>query len=184
MRLNINNMKKIIVIIIAFLAGIQAYSQVVDLKNLVTKTPQEIVNLYPGSTLVEDAMWDYGYGKVINNNDFFIGYYLSDGEISEVENFYFTYSGFCVLSDYIEGGIKVGDSLARLQSIDFVNTLYGRGKQGNALVKVDDEFFRAYALENAYFDFEVVNGLIVRICYVTLEDCDPNNINPNSPFGN
>ena len=64
-------MKKVLLLIILLVSGIQVFAQVTDIKYLVNKTPREIVNLYPGSTLVEDAMWDYGYGKVINNNGFF-----------------------------------------------------------------------------------------------------------------
>ena len=40
---------------------------------------------------------------------------------------------FCVLSNLVEGGIKVGDSLEKLKAIDFAKTEYGRGKLGNRL---------------------------------------------------
>ena len=40
---------------------------------------------------------------------------------------------FSVLSDYIEGGVKVGDPFSRLQNMDFVHTPYGRNKSGNGL---------------------------------------------------
>ena len=44
---------------------------------------------------------------------------------------------FCVFSDYIPGGFKVGDSLTKLQSFDFVHTAYGKNQSANALKLVD-----------------------------------------------
>lgn len=173
-------MKKVLLLIILLVSGIQVFAQVTDIKYLVNKTPQEMVSLYDNSKIVTGEYYDFEIEKA----GFFIGYYSSDDSSLHVARFSFSSSAFCVFSDYIVGGIKIGDSIERLQSIDFVHTPYGRGREGNALVPSENNWFHVYEMENAYFGFKVENGYITKIYYTELEDCNPNNINPNSPFGN
>jgi hypothetical protein len=178
------SMKKIIFIFAALVTGIQAFGQVTDIKYLATKTPQEIVALYPGSTINTNARWDYDVDVLIENSDFEIGYdRLIDGTYS-INYFDFTSSLFCLFSDYIAGGIKIGDSLERLSSIDFAHTPYGRGKTENNLELVSPNLYQAYKTEGFYFYFELEDGVIAKILISTIADCNPNDINPYSPFGN
>ncbi|MBQ9184943.1 MAG: hypothetical protein IJ151_03605 [Bacteroidales bacterium] len=177
-------MKRIISIIIVLMAVIPTFAQVTDIKNLVNKTPQEIVNLYPDSSLNTDAMWDYGVNAIVNGNSFTIGYDQDPSGRYSINYFDFTSTSFCLFSDFINGGIKIGDTLARLQSIDFVHTPYGRGDNGNALTQENTNSYIVYGNEFLYINFLIGNGTIAKIYIRTLADNNPNNINPNSPFGN
>ena len=40
---------------------------------------------------------------------------------------------YCILSDIVSGGIRVGDSITKLINIDFTKCAYGRNKKSNAL---------------------------------------------------
>ena len=176
-------MKKILLFSVLLITSIFAKAQVTDIKYLVNKTPQEIVSLFPGSTLNDDAMWDYGINAIVNGNSFTIGYDQDPGGRYSINYFDFTSTSLCLFSDFIDGGIKIGDTLARLQSIDFVHTPYGRGDNGNALTRKNTNSYRAYGNEFLYINFLIENGTIAKIYIRTLVDCNPNNINPYSPFG-
>ncbi len=177
-------MKKVLLLIILLVSGIQVFAQVTDIKYLVNKTPQEVVNLYPGSTLNDDAVWDYGYNAIIDNDSFKIAYICVDNEYS-VSYLSFTSNAFCVFSDYVNGGIKIGDSYHKLSSIDFASTSYGRGRAGNRLQPCEtNDLYVAYRLEYNQFYFRIEEGIITEIIFDSLNDGDPNDINPNSPFGN
>jgi hypothetical protein len=177
-------MKKIIFIFAALVMGIQAFGQVTDIKYLATKTPQEIVNMYDNSRIITDQ-WEYDVQLAVENDDFVVGYDISENGSPSIHFFSFTSSLFCVFSDYIDGGIKIGDNLSRLQLIDFVNTPYGRGRQENALSQLNGNWLQAYSYENAgFFFFKILDGYISEIYYKVKEDCNPNDINPYSPFGN
>lgn len=102
-----------------------------------------------------------------------------------MSGFTFSSNRFCIFSDFIEGGIRIGDSLERLQSIDYVHTPYGRGRQGNALRKMSNQQYIVYSDE--YWDccFDIENGIITLIQFGSKEDSpSPDYSNPYSPFGN
>ncbi|MCR5362994.1 MAG: hypothetical protein K6E44_00285 [Bacteroidales bacterium] len=178
-------MKRILMIAVSFVAGIQAFGQAIDFKHLVTKSPQEMHALYSNSEVITD---DY-YFYELRNEDFEIGYVKVYnallGEGVEVGDFIIKTPNFCILSDYIEGGLKVGDSFERLQSFDFVNTPYGRGIPGNTLVQLDNNnLYLAYGEEYWQIYFIVKNGVITRIHFGSQQDIpSPNYSNPYSPFG-
>ena len=113
-------------------------------------------------------------------------YICLDEKTSELIGFNSTSSSFCVLSDYIRGGFKVGDSLAKLKSFDFVHSKYGKNRAGNALKLVDSneerDYYGAYQEERTNFFFVVKKGVIKEIILSTLDDeavsyygCDLNN---------
>lgn len=58
----------------------------------------------------------------------------------------------CVLSDYIEGGVKVGDDADKVLSFDFAATRYGRGKAANNCVALP----QPVATENCPYTFNYV----------------------------
>lgn len=64
----------------------------------------------------------------------------------------------------------MGDTLQKLQSYDFVNSVYGRGKSGNALTVVKAGYYVAYKEEFQFFFFQVNNGIITGIEMGTAED--------------
>ena len=176
-------MKKLGLVFIMTLLALQVKAQVVDLKNLANKTPDEIIALYGSPEQIDNGL-SYTAQKTLVYPDFMIFYNEDASGGYKLNGFTFSSNRFCIFSDYLGGGIKIGDSLERLQSIDFVHTPYGRGREGNALVPSENNWFHVYEMENAYFGFKVENGYITKIYYTELEDCNPNDINPNSPFGN
>lgn len=113
-------------------------------------------------------------------------YICLDEETSELVGFNSTSSSFCVLSDFIRGGFKVGDSLAKLKNFDFVHSKYGKNRAGNALKLIDSnkdrDYYGAYQEERKSFFFVVKKGVIKEIILSTLDDesvsyygCDLNN---------
>lgn len=81
---------------------------------------------------------------------------------------------FCVLSNIVPGGIKVGTKLSDLEKIDFVNTRYGRGKQGNALKYVQSthgnkEVYGIFYEEYQSILLYVSNGIVSSFQFITSE---------------
>lgn len=68
------------------------------------------------------------------------GIYLlkSANESYILEGFETKSPNYCFLSDVVPGGIKVGDKLIDFKDIDFVHSIYGKGKADNGL-KNDSE---------------------------------------------
>lgn len=96
---------------------------------------------------------------------------------------------FCVLSDYVPGGFKVGDSFEKLRSFDFVHSSYGKNRPGNALTLLDSsserEYYEVFGLERKFFNFCVKNGIITSVIMGTLEDETAESLNvdmTNSPW--
>lgn len=83
-------------------------------------------------------------------------------------------ANFCVLSNIVPGGIKVGTKLSDLEKIDFVNTRYGRGKQGNALKYVQSthgnkEVYGIFYEEYQSILLYVSNGIVSSFQFITSE---------------
>ena len=62
----------------------------------------------------------------------------------ELVGFNINSAKYCVLSDYVKGGFKVGDKFSKVQKFDFVHSKYGRNRPGNALKLVDSTAEREY----------------------------------------
>ena len=178
-------MKKLGLVFIMTMLALQVKAQVVDLKNLANKTPDEIIALYGSLEQIDNGL-SYTAQKTLVYPDFMIFYNEDASGAYSLDGFTFSSNRFCVFSDYIDGGIKIGDSLERLQSIDFVHTPYGRGRQGNALKQLDNH--QQYVIYgDEYWDccFDIDNGIITLIQFASKQDIPyPNYSNPNSPFGN
>ena len=101
-------------------------------------------------------------------------YVCLDETTSELVGFNTKSSAFCVLSDYIPGGFKVGDSFAKLKNFDFVHSKYGKNRSGNALKLVDSsvkrDYYAAYGQERKMFYFEVKDGVIISISLSTMDE--------------
>ena len=105
---------------------------------------------------------------------------INGGESYSLDYFCTEDSQFCVLSDYISGGIKVGDPLNKLQSYVFVNSVYGRGKPENGLLLIDSNRYAVFFDEYQRLFFTVIDNLIVKIEYSEAEDLPY----PNYDFSN
>ena len=92
---------------------------------------------------------------------------------------------FCVLSDYISGGFKVGDPVSKLKSFDFAKSKYGRDIPGNALKRddCDGEWYIAYEMEYFFINFEIKNQRIASICLESKQEIPYEGYkNPYSPW--
>ena len=181
-------MKKIVLFILAVLMSIHCFAQR-DIKTFEDMSPEDVKALY-GTPLVDDDSFDNYSAYVIFYEHF--KFYYCELENAQGQMYYHMADFetdsplFCVLSDYIEGGIKVGDPLSRLQSIDFQHCPYGLNKSGNAL-KVSTLPYPIFGHPTNYvaFDeqylslfFAVEDGVITAFSLLSKED-DPN---PNDPW--
>lgn len=178
-------MKRIIFIVLAALLSFQAKAQTVDLKAIADKSPDEFILLYGTPNQIDNGIM-FQAEKTLVYSDFQVFYEKNANGSYVFSGLTFSSNLFCVFSDFIIGGIKIGDSLARLQTIDFVNTPYGRDRQGNALTPLANQNqYIVYADELWDFYFDIENGVITLIQVGTKKDIPyPGYNNPYSPFGN
>lgn len=160
-------MKKTIILLMASMLSFITYAQR-DIKTLDGKTTQQIINIM-GTPQTQDLSESFSDFDDLYYEDTRIGIIPSSKSI----DFFKTASKkYCVLSHLVSGGIKVGDSLSKLQSISFASTPYGRNKQSNALKPyngVDGVKYPIYGYNANYVIYEseycsiylaVVNGII------------------------
>ena len=175
-------MKRYIILIIGVMLGIPGFAQR-DIKTL-DKIGRDAIIAIVGQPDGKEYWGGIMDGcEAIQYPDTYI---CLDEKTSELIGFNSISSSFCVLSDYIRGGFKVGDSLAKLKSFDFVHSKYGKNRAGNALKLVDSneerDYYVAYQEERTNFFFVVKKGVIKEIILSTLDDeavsyygCDLNN---------
>ena len=97
-------------------------------------------------------------------------------ETGELYGFNTDSSKYCILSDFIRGGFKVGDKFSKVQKFDFVHSKYGRNRPENALKLIDStserDYYVVYSEEWHSFFFSVNNGVIISIDMGTPEEDD------------
>ncbi len=116
-------MKKIIYTIIALILPFFAYAQDVEGVEIDSvMTYGQVVAKFgvPDKFEVQDAdfpdgakIWYYKYGKnelVFSNTDGLIGFYIYDDR-------------FSLITNYLEGGLKVGDPLSKIQNVNIQGPL-------------------------------------------------------------
>lgn len=144
-----------------------------DIKTLNKKTSAEVISI-----IGEPASKELG--EEIENEDklFYEDTYLRVDNINKALLYFQTASSsYCILSDVIAGGIKVGDSVTKIQSFDFVHSRYGRNKSGNSLRVCKDyricgrvSDYIAYQEEYERLCFVVKDGIIIAWAYITAPD--------------
>ena len=95
-----------------------------------------------------------------------------DKDSGEISRFITSSPEFCILSNYVSGGFKVGDPVSKLKSFDFAKSKYGRNNPGNALIRMDStgEWYVAYQKEYYYITFEIKNNSISTIVFHSSQD--------------
>lgn len=120
---------------------------------------------FMGDVIVVDYMYSTQYPGTL--------FILDEGTL-ELSGFNTDSPAFCVLSDYIPGGFKVGDSFEKLQNFDFVHSAYGKNNPENALKLVDStnerDYYEAYGHERMFYFFSVKDGTIIGIDMAIEED--------------
>lgn len=81
---------------------------------------------------------------------------------------------FCILSKYFPSGIRVGDSLERLEKLDIVHSKPGKGREGNGLRRAEgDSSGKTYIIlgeEYNHYYLTVVDGIVQSIDWSTPRD--------------
>ena len=82
---------------------------------------------------------------------------------------------FCFFSDLFPGGIRVGDRIERIRSLDIVHSKAGKGREKNALRKVDwgktgKDVYVILGEEHDHYYLEVKDSLICSIEWATPVD--------------
>ena len=182
------NMERFVFIIVVAFMSLPCLAQR-DIKTFDHMSPEDVIALYGTPLRAEEYSSDYEEYIVFYNHSRF--YFCPVRDLNGRE--YYSLLGFetdspqfRVLSDYIEGGVKVGDSLTRLQSIDFQHSPYGRNKAANALKPTSrylimDSYKSSYvAFEEQYcfLTFCVENGIIKAFALYAKAD----NPNPNESY--
>ena len=97
-------------------------------------------------------------------------------ETGELAGFNTDSAKYCVLSNYVKGGFKVGDKFSRVQKFDFVHSKYGKNRPENALKLIDSteerDYYSVFDQEWISIMFRVKNGIIIGIDMSTPEDDD------------
>ena len=95
-----------------------------------------------------------------------------DKDSGEISRFITSSPEFCVLSDYVPDGFKVGDPVSKLKSFDFAKSKYRRNDPGNALKRMDSagEWYVAYQKEYYFITFEIADNRISTIVFHSSQD--------------
>ena len=175
-------MKKILSILIAIMMSVlSAYAQI-DIKQFNKVGPEAVSallgnppeqwedNLYPDCLILGDEEYIEG---VCSFNARIV---LDDKNYSLI-GFNTNSPNYCVLSDYISGGVKVGDPISKMESYHFVHTKYGRNKDSNAFHLLtsmgETKEYGVFLDEFQFLFFYVSNGIILSIAFGTSEDDPP-----------
>ncbi len=71
------------------------------------------------------------------------------------------------LTDIIPGGLKVGDSVDRLKSYDYINSKYGHGDFGNDLKHLRENYYGLFLKEWGKYYFTIAKGKISKIEFIS-----------------
>ena len=168
----INMKKKIAIAAFLMVASVPVYAQR-DIKTLNNKTSSQIISLI-GEPADMELGEDYENEDKLFYDDSVI---IVDNENKSLVYFETSSSTYCILSDLIPGGIKVGVPFSKIQSFDFANTEYGRGKEANGLhndtdISICDQDSDYIVFDGEYekIGFVVKNGRIAAWAYMTAPD--------------
>lgn len=172
-------MKKIVVLaVVALLAVIPAAAQK-DLSQLNKMTDAQIKNTFGQPKKYTDEH-EYTGGSFFEYDDMRIFFCHSENNsVRLIDCFQICSSRVKLLSNFITGGVKVGDRFSKIENFDFSKTRYGRGNAANGLKETDFAYhiLDKYPVNYVIFSEEMVsvylcvqNGVIKAMSMVTMED--------------
>lgn len=171
-------MKRFITLVALLIATAVTVSAQTDIKKLNKATKTTIVKLLGNTT----EKWDFTdidhypcIGRHTKNGYGPSGCYLIISPKDNSIDFFDTGSSrYCVLSDIVPGGIKVGSKIADLQKIDFSKTRYGRNKRANNLMLVSEsgseKTYTIYGTEYKRISLRVSLGVVTGWQFCIAED--------------
>lgn len=81
---------------------------------------------------------------------------------------------YLFLTNYINGGVRVGDKLSKVKNVNFANTKYGRNKAKNNCTLDESingtDYYTIFGEEMEFILLKVENGIITTIAYQTKDD--------------
>lgn len=171
----IQTMKRsIILTILTILTAVPAMAQK-DLSELNGMTDGQVKKTY-GQPKEYTANHEYTMSSYFRYDDMEIFYTQSH---ESIDCFDISSDRVKVLSNFIAGGVRVGDKLSKIQNFDFSKTKYGRNKDGNGLKTTDFAFniLDKYPVNYVIFEEEgttvylcVQNGIIKAISFISKDD--------------
>ena len=123
-----------------------------------------LLDFYNGGEYVPEEL--AGQPGVIDIDLFGTHFYLdksSNKILGMTTSFFVPY----VLSDIIPGGLKVGDSVDRLKSYDYINSKYGHGDFGNDLKHLRENYYGLFLKEWGKYYFTIAKGKISKIEFIS-----------------
>lgn len=171
-------MKRTLTLVALLIATAMTMSAQTDIKKLNKASRTTIVKLLNNTT----EKWDFtdidhypcigrhtkdGYGPS--------GCYLIISPKDNSIDFFDTESSrYCILSDIVPGGIKVGSKIADLQKYDFSKTRYGRNKRANNLMLTSESgserIYKIYGAEYKRISLRVSLGVVTGWQFYIAED--------------
>lgn len=124
-------MKKILSVAILFFTSLICFAQR-DIATLEGKTPNQIISIIGTPKVIDNVGHTCSVTLIYDDCVVFLDEIGEDGGEYSLCGFETNSPSYCILSDLVSGGIRVGDSISKLQSIDFVNSKYGKGNTQNA----------------------------------------------------
>jgi hypothetical protein len=168
-------MKRILISLLALTLGLSAYAQV-DIKSFNKIGPNACLNKlkslgFDTSNLVWNRGGEEGHLYLEDKDGEFVETFLVIRyDTYELVSFQTNSSKISFLSDYVNGGLKVGDDLSKAMNTDFSASRYGRGNTKNNCTKVTEAGETLYVIfgENEQVvKFEVSGNKISWICFRT-----------------
>ena len=169
-------MKKVIAIVVTLTVCVSVFAQT-DIKSFNKVGPDVALNKLKAAGIdITNLVWNNYDGLLYLEDedgkplDTFL--VISDGTY-ELNYFYTNSDKFCFLSDYVDGGLKVGDPVSKAMSVDFSSSRYGRGnKQNNCTQKTEagETFFIIFGETAQNVSFEASAGVISRLFFDSPED--------------
>ena len=157
-------MKRILICFLVFTLTLPCFAQR-DVKTLNKIGHEKIIKLL-GVPTGQDGIDDYF------PDSFIMEYpddtrFCFDAETWELVGFNTNSSKYCILSNYVKGGFKVGDKFSKVKAFDFVHSKYGKNRPENALKLIDStaerDYYVIYTKEKISFFFSIKNGIIIGI---------------------
>lgn len=177
-------MRRLLLFLTALFLLVPTYAQNVPNKpmdlTLREYTIEEVIHMFGKPVQIDSGLIDGGLAVEYPKVDF---YYFASGGDPEgppleyvPDGFAIKSRDFCIFSKYFEGGIRVGDTVERVQNLDIVHTKVGKGREKNALRLIaDNKDGQQYLLLGeeywSYF-LNAKNGIIEEIFTHTPEDID------------
>ena len=148
-------------------------------------TIDEIIQMFGKPTQIDSGLIDVGLAVEYPHAKFYYfgtwddwGIEMPEGAPDRYvpDGFWTDSPDFCILSDCFPGGIRVGDRIERIRSLDIVHSKPGKGREGNGLRKADHysdlDCYVILGEEYDSFYLEVKDSVVCAVNWETPQDWD------------